>query len=388
MKIHKYLVIVCLPIVFLTGCWDAINIEDRGFIVGTAIDIEEFKDGEPIFSVTNQIVISKGFANLAEGGSDDQQAFLNLTTKGHSIYRTNEELSGKSSKVPYYEHLRILIISEKIAKTEHLLNELLDRYVRDPKIRRGIKIFITKNDEGKKLLDFQTTEDKLPSIHMDELVEHSTNEVGFLKPLTLGDIEEFHFRNRSYVLPQLSLDDTIQRKSGAVFQGPKEKMVGNLNASELQGLELYQGNAKEKVIDFKYKDRTFTFETTRMKSRPKIDTSNPNDIHVHLRINMVGIIKESYSKENFLTQEAVDDVEKAVSDKVKKSVQKTIDKAQNELNADVFKVWQQLQTKHYDTWKKVRNNWEKGENYFANNVTFHIDVNTDVYSIGTSNRTR
>jgi len=40
---HKGLYILCLLPFLLTGCWDSINIEDRGFIVGLLIDLKDMK---------------------------------------------------------------------------------------------------------------------------------------------------------------------------------------------------------------------------------------------------------------------------------------------------------------------------------------------------------
>src|SRR5699024_12398269 len=79
-------------------------------------------------------------------------------------------------------------------------------------------------------------------------------------------------------------------------------------------------------------------------------------------------------------------VEKSVSKDIEELLFKVTDKAQQELNADIFNIWRQLETKHYDTWKKVKNDWEGGENYFSK-ADVDIEVNTDIYSTGTTNKT-
>src|SRR5699024_1891832 len=144
-------------------------------------------------------------------------------------YKVNERLPAISSKSPYYEHLKIVLISEEVAKTEHIINQLLDRYIRDVSLRRGILVSIAKN-EAKDLLEFKNPENKLPAIHMDELLKLRSEETGFPKSLTIGDIEEFHLRNRSYILPIISIKnkDIEQRESGAIFHGQRKKMIGTL----------------------------------------------------------------------------------------------------------------------------------------------------------------
>src|SRR5699024_11438487 len=77
--------------------------------------------------ISNQFVLPQSFINPAEQASD-QKAFDNITGKGRSVSRVNEEMSANSSKTPYFEHIKMLIISEELAKQEGTLINLLDHY--------------------------------------------------------------------------------------------------------------------------------------------------------------------------------------------------------------------------------------------------------------------
>lgn len=387
MRKNKYLYFLVLITVLLSGCWDSINLEERGFIIGTAIDLEEESQSnaeQPKFTISNQLVIPAGVGSPSQVGGQEK-AFLNITSNGESIYRVNKEFTALSSKVPFYEHLAVLIISEDIARTKGMLSHLLDTYIRNVNMRRGIKVVVSKEDP-KELLEFTTPENKLPALHIEQLLLQSSKHSGFLRPIVVGDIEEYHLRGNSYVLPLLELNETIEYKSGAIFHGQKKEMVGTFNADEMEGLELMESNVTEKVIDFPYKDVIFAFEVVKIKNNIKVDPTNIDRIKATIDIELEGIIKESFSKQDFKESKEINAVQQAVSEQVKKSVEKAIQKGQKELNADVFHIWRIMETKHYDTWKKVRDDWEKGENYFAN-VTFDINVRTEVYSMGTSNKT-
>src|SRR5699024_5565786 len=248
---HKLLYLLCLLSVLLTGCWDSINIEDRGFVVGTSIDIKEMKKDTPIYEVTDQLVLPESFGTQSEAGSDEK-SFINLTANGSSIYKGNEELPAISSKSPYFEHLKVIIISEKLAKEKQQVNQVLDRFLRDASLRRGIKVIIAE-DSAKRLLELENPENKLPAIHVNQILERRTARTGFLEPLTLGDIEEFHLRNRSYILPFMTVEDIeATRKAGAVFHGPQKEMVGIFNADEMLGIELYKEEATGNIINFTF----------------------------------------------------------------------------------------------------------------------------------------
>lgn len=386
MNNYKLSIILSLLLLLLSGCWDSINIEERGFIVGSAIDLEEMKEDKPIYSITDQLVPSTSFGNTAQGESDEP--YLNLTMDGSSIYRIEEELAAISSKTPYYEHLKIIAISEEVAKTDSLMKQLIDRYIRDVSLRRGVHVVITK-DQASDLLDVDNPENKLPSIHIHQMLKQNSEDAGFLTPLRLGEIEELHLRKRSYVLPLMSTNgETIGRKAGAVFQGPKGKMVGNFNEKEMLGLELYKEDANENVIEFTYHDHVFAFKIEQVKSKQKIDTSKQPNIKVNSNISLYGTIKEAPIDEDITSTETIKAMQEAIEKEAEKTVEAIIEKSQKELHADVFNLWQKLQTKHYSTWKEIRDDWEEGEDYFANNVTFDIDVEADIYSVGTSKKTR
>lgn len=387
MSKSKLFYMLCFCSLILNGCWDIVNIEDRGFVVGNAIDV---KDGEnvnhPELTITNQMVLSSGMTYSTQGSSGNQKAFLNFTETVDSIYKVDEEIASISSKVPFYEHLALLIISENVGKEKHLFSNLLDTYIRDVNLRRGIKVVVSEG-EAKKILDFTTPEDKLPATHVDDLLKQSSNQVGYLKPITVGDIEEFHLRKISFVLPYLTLHEYVEYKSGAIFHGPQDKMVGIFNPDEMTGLELLKGEQSVKIIDFPYKDKTFVLKVIRLVNKMTVDPKNIDDIKVTIDIELEGIIKESFNKEDLTEASEIEAIQNAVSDHVKETVHKVIRQGQDELGADVFGVWQELETKHYHTWKKIKDDWEQGEYYFKD-VNFDVNVITQIYSIGTSNKTK
>jgi len=384
---QKRLFILGISVLLLAGCWDSINIEERGFIIGTSIDLDEMKEeGTPIYSVTDQIVLPESFGTT-DGGSD-QKAFYNLTETGSSIYQIDEVIPQTSSKTPYYEHLKILVVSEEVAKTDHLFIQLLDRYLRDITLRRGIKVIVAE-DEAKSLLDLQSPESKLPALQMNDMLERASKSSGYFHPKTLGEVEAYNLHNRSFILPVLAVkNEQIERTAGAVFQGAKAKMVGKMNNKEMIGHDLYREEAEGTIIEFTYHDQPFAFKINRIQNKQEIDTSNQSNIKVTMQMILFGTIKEASANENLNSEKELQAIEETLSKHVEKLLEDTIHKAQNEFHADVFRLWQSLEMKDLNTWKKVKDDWEEGENHFANNVTFDIEVKAHIYSVGTSNKTR
>jgi spore germination protein len=381
------ILLICFAAIFLTGCWDSVNIEDRGFILATGIDMsdEAESQGDRVYSVISQLAIPGNIATNANsgGGGGAEKPFVNISQQGKSIYRNNEELVGVMGKMPFFRHIGILVLSRETAETDHAVSEILDPFIRNTNIRRSIKVVVSEGT-AKEILDFSPPEEPLPAKHLQKLLSLSKKHSGYLPALSLGDLEKVQFAKRSYVLPLLEKKEQIEYKKGAVMKGGK--MVGSLNEEEIAGLEFFLKKAKSKDYFFDYEGKLITVKVAKQVNNLKIDAKDKHDIKVNLDVELEGIITEDPSRLNLNDNQTILAIEKASNKKVEDTIQKTIDKAQKDYHADIFHIWKKLEIKDYDIWKQVEKDWEDGEDYFSN-VTFHVTVNSEIYSTGTSNRT-
>src|SRR5699024_12286200 len=77
----------------LAGCWDEKNIEEHGFVVGTAIDQVDGQTKENLMiALTNEFVIPAGIGTPAEGGRE-RKALVNVTVHGQSRVRLGRHLT-------------------------------------------------------------------------------------------------------------------------------------------------------------------------------------------------------------------------------------------------------------------------------------------------------
>lgn len=54
------------------------------------------------------------------------QAYFNISTTENSMPAIAAKISGRTSRSPYFEHLRIIIISSEVAKSKANLPNILD----------------------------------------------------------------------------------------------------------------------------------------------------------------------------------------------------------------------------------------------------------------------
>jgi Ger(x)C family germination protein len=173
---HKLFVILFIIMLtaLLTGCWDRKDIENRGYVLGIAIDVYtpdsqekqsgqedssesstknrlegmETHTGEHQYVLTVQLPILAKSSTTAQGGSGggdgDGKKTVEITQVGNSFMSMQREMQSRTSLSLYYEHLQVIVISEDAARQG--LEDIIDFFVRDPEMRRRVKIFVSKGE--------------------------------------------------------------------------------------------------------------------------------------------------------------------------------------------------------------------------------------------------
>ncbi|GJM81154.1 hypothetical protein HMSSN139_36500 [Paenibacillus sp. HMSSN-139] len=160
--------------VFTTGCWDRVEIEERGFVVGAGIDLAEEEEAEKgRYMLTFQFVIPGGL-QAKEGGSKNGKSatFFNLSSSANTMFTAARDMSFLTSRSPYLQHLRMILISEEMAASGDLANAL-DLFLRDHEMRRATKIMVTEG-EARKLLETNPKNEKLPVMYFESTALNPT----------------------------------------------------------------------------------------------------------------------------------------------------------------------------------------------------------------------
>lgn len=382
-----YYVCLCiLMMTLLTGCWDNVPIEERGFVIGSALDMKDEKiNGNYELTLTNQFVVPAGASTTTGGGGEEQEAFANLSASGNSVFAMDEEMASLTSKIPFFEHLKLLVISEELLSTPHLFADTLDMFVRDKEMRRGVKVVVT--EEAKALFDFKPENAKLPAVYINDMLEDSLEKTSLFKPVLVGDIHEFLLTNRSFTIPKMtSKGDKVQYEGAAVFHGFKDKMVGSLDRDEMIGLNLIMGGMHGGTLEFDFEGDLITFRIYNAKAVVKINPKDPENIKIDIDIGLEGGVAEVFGNKSLDNPENIKGIEKAAAKEVEKIINRTVEKAQKELNADIFGFGDKLRQRHYKTWQKIKDDWDHGENYFAKSDV-HVKAKAKIRTAGASNKT-
>ncbi|WP_052345679.1 Ger(x)C family spore germination protein [Paucisalibacillus sp. EB02] len=331
--------------------------------------------------LSNQFVAPPGLGTPSGGGGGGEKAFMNISASGESIYDIAQDLANQTSKIPFFEHIKIVIVSEEVAAIPQLFANVMDVFIRNRDTRRGIKVIIAKG-KAKDILNIQPEIEKLPSKYIDRILDNSLTKTSELKPVRVGDIHEYLLTKTSFVLSEVTSDETsIYFEGGAVYKGDADKLIGSLNLKEMIGFELITDQRVQGPILVNFNNHLTTYSLREENSKIKIDTHNPEDIKIDIQIKLEGEIQETFGTVLLQKAGVIEALEKEISNVVKEIATQSIKKAQQELEADIFGFRDNLEKFHYDTWQEIKKDWEQGENYFAQS-TVNVTVKAEVHSDG------
>ncbi|HLU22369.1 MAG TPA: Ger(x)C family spore germination protein, partial [Bacillaceae bacterium] len=361
-----------------------VNIEERGFIVAMAVDLVEDNENANDHNrllLTSQIAVPPNLGTPSNSGSGGGKGYMNLSATGESMYEIAQDVANQTNKIPFFEHVKLVVISEEVAAIPELFANVMDVLIRNRDTRRGIKVLIAKG-KAKDILNIEPENDKLPARYINKILDNSLTKTGEIRPVRVGDIHEYLLTESSFVLAKISPGDKkLNFEGGSVYNGHAKKNTGSLNMDEMLGFDLIIGENVRGPIVFDFNDQLTIYSIRGASSKIKINDKDPKNITITISIKLEGEIQETFGTVLLSEKGVIKGLERAITKKVEEITKKTIHKAQKDLETDIFGMEDKLKKFHYDTWKEVHNNWDHGENYFSKS-NIHVNVNVKVRTDG------
>ncbi|WP_163583099.1 Ger(x)C family spore germination protein [Gracilibacillus saliphilus] len=384
---HLLPFLFCTIAILLTGCWDELPIDERGFVIGSAIDMDDKKEkGEYDITLTSQFVIPGNLSSPTQDGGD-KLAFKNISATGQSAFQISREMLGLTNWVPNYEHLKILIVSSEVASEPYLFSSVVDAFIRDHEMRRGIKVMIS-DGAAKDVLGQTSETEELPSRFINKIMENNVKSLELIEPVRIGLLHRYLLNESSYLLPLLtSSAQNVNYNGVAVFDGKSDQQVGTLMGDDIKGFRLIKGDITNGILNFQIDGELMIYEISDARSSIEIDAKNKENIKISISIDTEGYIAEMFGSKSLLDQAYIDKIEEEINKKIEEIVTKSVETAQDELKVDFFGFSNILRQKHYEDWKKIEGDWEHGANLFSQS-TVEISAKAIVRNIGAPDKVK
>jgi spore germination protein len=370
------ILIVCLLLFLSTGCWDSIEIEQRGFVIGVGIDLDEKegKDNESLLKLTQQFVVPEAMSG-AGAGEGTEAAFQNIESKGNTIFEMVRTVAARTSRSPFYEHIKLIVISESVARSEKF-PDVLDYFLRYPEMRRGIQVMITPN-KAKEILELKPSNEKLPSMYIQSISRNNYKNSRMIPPTRIGDLHNNLLGTESFMIQTITKlnKEEVKITGHAVINGNTDNLVGFIGEEATEGVNFITGEIEGGLLEAKVNGDIIVFQINQVQTDIEPILSGKDDIKFKVDITTVGAIPESFIPINLLDQKEIKKIEKGVEDSIRYFIDLALEELQQKYKTDVFGLGRWVSINYPDQWIELKDNWDDGENYFSKS---EMEVNIDV----------
>ena len=361
-------VVLLITALVTGGCWDRKEIENRGYVLGAAIDqvSPEPKGRYDIDRAFQQVgtrryrlsyelrKLKAGTAGEKSGGGDENLVY---SVESESIFAATRAISSKAQYGMFLEDMQVLLLSEEVAREG--IREIFDLFARDPEMRRRAKIFVTKG-RAEDFFNRKPKEGEINSIGFSKL------EVNAKRTPTMGSLSEFGYfsealrSKKGFSAPVIYLEkDEVKAAGVALFNG-KGHMMGLADEHETIGGKILRKKLTQGLIVVPNPDKPdtiVTFEIFEAKTTVKPDFAG-NTVHFIIEGEFSGSLGESVPmQEKPFSDECLNGIAQAVAAELTNHTYAALKKAQA-VRADTMEFGGLIRRKNPQYWEQIKDRWE------------------------------
>lgn len=396
----KLLVVLSFTFPLLSGCWDRQEIEQRAVVLGVGIDealadvkktegeVSHLEDTLPApktdsihltvqIAVPGRIPLGPGVSGSGGGGggAGGQNTVWVVDSLGETIEAALNNLQQRIAPPLFYGHLRVIVISEAIAKKG--IQNLNDYFHRNPEIRRLAWMVVCRG-RADELMKVSPQLERVPTFYLMDTMDQSVKMGRFPNDFLGLFWSNSSAKGREGFLPYVLLKQKgmIQISGMAYFL--KDKMVGTTKSLEVplyMGITGLNPAGGEGFVQVPGTEQSILFGARNRKSTilNQIKDGKPS-ISVHIDIE--GNLLEKSNEQVPLSDKVIKQIEEELEKKVVKSYQDLIQKTQAH-HSDIFGFGEHIRAKQSGYWNKqikTKEQWEQAYKDLPVVVTvkFHI----------------
>ncbi|SES94561.1 germination protein, Ger(x)C family [Natronincola peptidivorans] len=392
MKKHMILLALLMMTSAFTGCWDAIEIDQRGYVMSLGIDKYEIpppgksEEGNspeeeaavptmahiPEDNPRNRFSFTYVIPNVEFLVGESENPNILYNTVGENLYSASRILTTRINKQVFFGHMKVLVIGETVARDPDMLREVLDAIERDQFISRRISVAIAP-DTARGVLEVEPLINPMTGQFMADLFrnkDRSPRSGGGI----MGDVfEELHRWGNTVIPRVIPGEEDIKVAGSAVIKN--YRLIGWLGEVETRALEIIRGTARPGGLTVKHQgkdeEHIVPIDLIYLSSEFKLDKTS-DKIRVIKEVKTTGEVKQFIldPHQDLMEPQLIRELEALVCEKIKKEMKETIRKLQEEFQVDVLGVDHYLSKYHPKLWPEVEEDWDE--------VFPHIEINVDV----------
>lgn len=374
-------ILLCLICgMLMTGCWDMKEIEDRAIVSGIGMDLLEDDENGNRIELTVQIVRPGAVAGEGAGSGDFSKSVWVLSAKGRTVQEASIKLIPYAGRSLYWSHAQVIVIGETLAR--ECVGNIVDILDRSPDNRLRTWFMVAKGQTAKELMSAQTNLESILAVELAAMSE-VRSETSLAAAINLKDFLYFlSIESRapvaSVVESYTATDgtDSVFVRGSAVFDGTQ--LQNFYDAHTTRGILWVVHDVRSGVISVDWGDNPGAISTTTFKNKVKVNTKIiDGNLHVFVNVKNDCRLSEINVKLDLRKKEVIEEIERLVSEQIKKEITMAFTKAQED-QLDVFGIGEIVRRQHPQYWKSIEQNWKE----VFSQLVYTIEVESELRRFG------
>ena len=384
---------------FLSGCWDAQEIEQRATVLAIGIDQASKKEEnnqseggithinknssepkEDLIKVTAQIAVPGRIPLGPTQGQSSHNSVLIVQVVGHTIQDAMLNLQQQVAYEIFLGHLRIIVLNEKVAKKgTQRFNDFLRR---NPEIRRTASLAVSKEPAAEYMKLIPELQ-RIPSLYLADMVDN-LSALGRFPPSFIGLFWTIlSSKGQDPYLPYLTIKDkkSIQLSGLAYFKG--DRMAGKTLPLEIgffMAVRGIGGGGYSAFIKVPGKEEFVLVKAISRKTKVNVNLIGGKP-HVDIKVRYESEIEEKTSPTQYINNSSiVRKIESEASKEVTKSIKKLIAKTQR-AESDIFGFGERVRAEYPNYWSEKIKTKERWKEVYKG-LTYDVHVDSRIHRVG------
>ncbi|WP_099301592.1 Ger(x)C family spore germination protein [Bacillus sp. Marseille-P3800] len=373
----KCFFLVFLTMITLSGCWDAIDLQDIQYITALGIDYDEESAEYIVYGESinfGQLSVSQ------EGRQEAESGAWVAVSRGNTILMALENFNSKSNQTLHWGHVMVIVYGMNALEHESIV-EINEGLYRFQQIRTTPWVFATSEKLEDILLVTNMYGDTVHTILFNP--DSVYKERSIIRPMSLHQLmRAYAEKGRSATLPKIDInekeleDNTGKKKdalhtNGAVLLkgGKSPKIFDDLQLSGLRWLDYHTVNTPLQLYD---EGRTIAaLNIIRPKSRIRSEVVD-GDVYFDISVDINASLLDFPPDETLGASRTVDEILDLMKEKVEKQIRDTY-MLGLEHGKDVYSLENHLYRSHVRAYKQVEDTFQLREDSLRT-ITVHPTI--------------
>lgn len=333
MKKFVLIIITLFILLISSGCYNYKEINDMAIVSSIGIDKDNKND---------KYIVSAQIMNSKESEDSEDSQITVYTKEGDTVHEALRNITLKSPRKLYGNHLSKIVLSEEVAKEG--IDNILDTFNRVTEVRNEFIITIVKEDKASDVLKVLTTTESIPAEYVKLSLKIADKTSGLTYATKLDEFISLYLKKGiDPVVPVLKIDK--KEKKGTTINNitttnpiskiviedlavtNKGKLETYLKNEEVIGYNFLRNQIQKMIIPVKCDDENNYASILILKNKTKSNAAKKDNKYIiNFNINSEAIITEYNCKKDLTDEKVIKKLEKDTEKKIKRYIKKSLNK--------------------------------------------------------------